>query len=144
MARRRRTTSLDDLVRDRSAIGATRSPPAAAASRREVKPRRYPTHGRLAWSYAEAGLIGMTVSPRRGYHLRALRRTRAFLSGPTPLLLSFGCLLLLSWSMGVWLLQFTYRDREDTAFQMLKGELRYAEQKIVTMFDDADRTLLDT
>jgi diguanylate cyclase (GGDEF)-like protein len=73
---------------------------------------------------------------------RSTLQVRAVLAGRLPLLITFAGLLLLNWGVAVWLVQYTYQQREDSAYQLVNGEVKYAEQKIATLFKDADRTLL--
>jgi diguanylate cyclase (GGDEF)-like protein len=79
----------------------------------------------------------------RGASLRRIARSvRATVAGRLPLLATFAGLLLLNWGMAVWLVQYTYQQREDAAYQLVNDEVKYADQKIAALFNDADRTLL--
>jgi diguanylate cyclase (GGDEF)-like protein len=74
---------------------------------------------------------------------RTMRRIRAFYSGRMPIVITFGCLILVNWCVAFWLIQYTYRDRETTAIQMLQDEAQFSAQRIRNLFEDADQTLLD-
>jgi diguanylate cyclase (GGDEF)-like protein len=74
---------------------------------------------------------------------QAVRRIRELLSSRLPFVITFGCVLLLNWAAAAWLLQHTYHERENTAFQLVSDEVKYAEQKFARLFIDADRTLLE-
>ena len=70
-------------------------------------------------------------------------RIREILSGRIPFVITFGCLLAVNWGVAFWVIEYTYRERETAAFQLVNEEVRYAEQKIADLFQDADRTLLE-
>ena len=74
---------------------------------------------------------------------RTMRRLRAFLSGRMPVVITFGCLILVNWAVAFWLIRYTYQEREATATQMLKDEAQYSAQRISNLFEDADQILLD-
>ncbi|MGD0430128.1 MAG: EAL domain-containing protein [Acetobacteraceae bacterium] len=84
------------------------------------------------------------TNPTRGAGRRqAIRRIRVLFSGRLPIVAAFGCLLLVNWVAAYLLIQYTYREREATALQMIVDQTQYSEQKITNLFEDADRTLLD-
>jgi diguanylate cyclase (GGDEF)-like protein len=74
---------------------------------------------------------------------RARWRLHAIFSGRFPFVTVFGCILLVNWGAAIWLVQYTYREREATAYQMVTEEAQYSQQKIEDLFRDADRTLLE-
>ncbi len=49
----------------------------------------------------------------------------------------------MNWGAAVWLIHYTYQEREASTLQMINDEARYSAQKIINLFEDADRTLLD-
>ena len=67
----------------------------------------------------------------------------SLLSSRLPFLITIGSVLLLNWGTALWLLHYTYQEREATAVQLANDEIKYSEQKIVGLFRDADRTLLE-
>jgi PAS domain-containing protein len=86
---------------------------------------------------------GMTNAAGGAGHRRVAEWTGVILRGRLPFLITFGCMLLVNWGAAVWVLNYTYEEREKSAFQLVNDEARYSEQKIVNLFKDADRTLLD-
>src|SRR4051794_37114030 len=66
----------------------------------------------------------------------------SFLSSRLPFVITFGCLLLLNWGVAVWLIHYTYQEREASTLQMINDEARYTEQNIRSVFNDADQALL--
>lgn len=73
----------------------------------------------------------------------ARQRIHAIFSGRLPFVIIFGCILLVNWGAALWLTNYTYREREVTAYQMVTAEAQYSQQKIEDVFKDADRMLLE-
>ncbi len=73
----------------------------------------------------------------------ARQRIHAIFSGRLPFVIVFGCILLVNWGAALWLIHYTYREREVAAYQMVTAEAQYSQQKIEDLFKDADRTLLE-
>jgi diguanylate cyclase (GGDEF)-like protein len=71
------------------------------------------------------------------------QRVNATFSGRLPFVIVFGCTLLVNWGAAIWLINYTYRERETAAYQMVSEEAQYSQQKIQDLFKDADRTLLE-
>ena len=82
----------------------------------------------------------MTNSTRGG---GAGQRIRAIFAGRLPCLIVFGCIILVNWLAALWLIHYTYREREAAAYQMVIAEAQYSQQKIQDIFKDADRKLLE-
>jgi PAS domain-containing protein len=73
----------------------------------------------------------------------ARQRIHALFAGRLPFVIVFGCILLVNWGAALWLMHYTYRERETAAYQMVTAEAQYSQQKIEDVFKDADRTLLE-
>src|SRR5580698_7780685 len=87
--------------------------------------------------------LGMTNATRGADRRRAAEWFRAILSGRLPFVITFGCLLVLNWGAAFWMIHYSYKEREASAFQLVNDETRYAEHKIANLFKEADRTLLE-
>jgi diguanylate cyclase (GGDEF)-like protein len=72
----------------------------------------------------------------------ARQRINAMFSGRLPFVIVFGCILLVNWGAALWLIHYTYVERETAAYQMVTAEAQYSQQKIEGIFKDADQTLL--
>lgn len=73
----------------------------------------------------------------------ARQRIHSPFSGPLPFAIVFGCILLVNWGAALWLIHYTYRERESVAYQMVTAETQYYQQKVEDQFKEADRTLLE-
>src|SRR5258708_7813764 len=73
----------------------------------------------------------------------ARQRIHAIFSGRLPFVIVFACILFVNWAAALWLIHYTYRERETAAYQMVAAEAQYSQQKIEDLFKDADRTLLE-
>jgi diguanylate cyclase (GGDEF)-like protein len=73
----------------------------------------------------------------------ARQRIHAIFSGRLPFVIVFGCILAVNWGAALWLIDYSYREREAAAYQMVTAEAQYSQQKIEDLFKDADRTLLE-
>ncbi|MGA3005821.1 MAG: EAL domain-containing protein [Acetobacteraceae bacterium] len=73
----------------------------------------------------------------------ARQRIHGIFSGRLPFVIVFGCILLVNWGAALWLIHYTYQERELAAYQMVTAEAQYSQQKIEDLFKDADRTLME-
>jgi len=83
----------------------------------------------------------MTYSTREAGPRPAGQRIHALLSGRLPILITFGCLIIVNWAMALWLIQRTWQAQESALSQMINAESQYAGQMISRVFQDADRRL---
>jgi len=60
---------------------------------------------------------------------RARQRIHAIFTGRLPFVIVFGCILLVNWGAALWLIHYTYRERETAAYQMVSAEVQYSQQK---------------
>jgi diguanylate cyclase (GGDEF)-like protein len=81
------------------------------------------------------------INSIRGVRVR--QRIHAMFSGRLPFIIVFGCILLVNWGAALWLIRYTYAERETAAYQMVAAEAQYSQQRIEDLFKDADRTLLE-
>jgi diguanylate cyclase (GGDEF)-like protein len=83
----------------------------------------------------------MTITTRGAGHRLASRRIHAILAGRAPFILMFAALITVNWAAALWLIHYTYLDRENAALQLVNDEADYTAQEIGNLFDDADRVL---